>query len=118
MVRYEYITLTIIQRKISECFATENGTQTFNKSAQTIKFTELFEEYINCANTTESKDVCSICMDKYVTLNKYFLSISNENEKIGVCMDIVDLVSKYFELVFIFNGWIMLTFYNYFIKFL
>lgn len=79
--------------KCYECFATENGTQTFNKSAQTIKFTELFEEYTNCANTTKDSDVCSICMDKYVTLNKYFLSISNENEKIGVCMDIVDLMN-------------------------
>lgn len=96
--------------KFLECFATENGTQTFNKSAQTIKFTELFEEYTNCENTTEDSDFCSICMDKYATLNKYFLSISNENEKIGVCMDIVDLVSLYINWCLITCGKFLLLF--------
>lgn len=34
-------------------------------------------------------------MTKYVKLNSYYISISNENEKIGVCMDIVDTVSTW-----------------------
>lgn len=37
-------------------------------------------------------DDCTKCMDTYEKLQNYFLSISNENERIGVCMDIVDLV--------------------------
>jgi hypothetical protein len=31
-------------------------------------------------------------MEDYLNLDNYYTSISNENEKIGVCMDIVDVV--------------------------
>lgn len=37
--------------------------------------------------------MCPACMEDYTDLNNYYYSISNENEKIGVCMDIVDVVS-------------------------
>lgn len=49
---------------------------------------------MNCLNGSGINEttMCSACMDSYVELNDFYYSISNENEKIGVCMDIVDQV--------------------------
>lgn len=33
-------------------------------------------------------------MDAYVDLDHFYTGISNENEKIGVCMDLVDLMNS------------------------
>lgn len=83
---------------VLECFNFENGEMTNNLSSQTVKFLTYYNETMNCINTTGLQSnitsVCNNCMQKYITLDEYYQSISNENEQIGVCMDIVDLVQQ------------------------
>lgn len=78
-----------------ECFKIVNSSLTKNLSVETITFNNLFENLTTCINRTDVNDtaLCSICLDDYNNLNDYYISISNENEKIGVCMDIVDMVN-------------------------
>lgn len=78
-----------------ECFDVQNNTLTSNKSKETIRFRELHDNLMICLNKSSVNEttMCPLCMDSYVELNDYYNSISNENEKIGVCMDIVDQVS-------------------------
>ncbi|XP_049822003.1 osteopetrosis-associated transmembrane protein 1 isoform X2 [Aethina tumida] len=84
--------------KCYECFNFENGEMTNNLSSQTVKFLTYYNETMNCINTTGLQSnitsVCNNCMQKYITLDEYYQSISNENEQIGVCMDIVDLMNN------------------------
>ncbi|KAL1491304.1 hypothetical protein ABEB36_011921 [Hypothenemus hampei] len=75
--------------KCYECFQIVNGTQTDSVSNETIQFSSLYNDFYKCLNNT-SDNQCSECSLKYDALQNYFFSISNENEKIGVCMDIVD----------------------------
>ncbi|XP_066138809.1 osteopetrosis-associated transmembrane protein 1 [Euwallacea fornicatus] len=80
--------------KCYECFKIINGTQTANISKETIMFINYYENYTDCVGNAKLTDVCSLCMDKYVQLQDYFFSISNGNDKIGVCMDIVDMMNN------------------------
>jgi hypothetical protein len=80
--------------KCYECYKFENGTLTPNKSIQTTTFNKYHEKYTHCINqrTINDTTICKTCMEDYLNLDNYYTSISNENEKIGVCMDIVDVV--------------------------
>ncbi|CAG9771271.1 unnamed protein product [Ceutorhynchus assimilis] len=80
--------------KCYECFELKNGTITPYISNQTVTFLELFSNFSSCQNNTEDEAICAICDDEYQVLQDYFFSISNENEKIGVCMDIVDMMNS------------------------
>lgn len=64
------------------------------KSKETIQFEELHSSLMTCLNASgiNATTMCTLCMDSYEQLNNFYYSISNENEKIGVCMDIVDQV--------------------------
>lgn len=74
-----------------------SGALSPNKSHETIQFNEYFDNLMTCVNRTDinNETLCPSCMSDYIKLNEYYLSISNENEKIGVCMDIVDVVSVF-----------------------
>lgn len=69
----------------------QNGTQTLNKSSTFDHFQYLHKNFQECQNKTK-EDLCPTCMNDYVILNNYFTQISNVNEKISYCMDIVDIV--------------------------
>lgn len=64
-------------------------------SNQTMQFNELYAVLMECINGSNVNEttMCPKCMDYYVNLSGFYNTISNENEKIGMCMDIVDLVS-------------------------
>lgn len=81
--------------KCYECFTIVNGTLTNTPSQQTITFNKLFANLSSCINETDvnSTNVCSKCFDEYKNLDNYYRSITDENEKIGVCMDIVDVMN-------------------------
>ncbi|KAF5294162.1 hypothetical protein FQR65_LT10873 [Abscondita terminalis] len=81
--------------KCYECFANVNGSLTNTSSEETIKFNNIFTNLTVCLNRTDvnSSNVCSACFDDYNKLDKYYRSITDENEKIGVCMDIVDVMN-------------------------
>jgi hypothetical protein len=81
--------------KCYECYKFENGTLTPNKSIQTTTFNKYHEKYTHCINqrTINDTTICKTCMEDYLNLDNYYTSISNENEKIGVCMDIVDVMN-------------------------
>lgn len=91
------INLLISHIYIIECFETENGTLTPTISKETKIFNDHFQKYNKCLHYVSENDICKMCLNNYTQLYNYYASISNENEKIGVCMDIVDLVycSKY-----------------------
>lgn len=78
----------------SECFTFENGSLTRNLSKETLTFNKLLDDLKQCINRSDVNmtTMCAKCLDTYVVMSSYYDSISNENEKIGVCMDIVDLV--------------------------
>lgn len=61
-------------------------------SNKTLQFQTYYEDFTNCTSNYVD-DFCSGCMKDYVKLDNYYKTISNINEKIGVCMDIVDIVS-------------------------
>ncbi|KAF2895387.1 hypothetical protein ILUMI_10782 [Ignelater luminosus] len=81
--------------KCYECFQTINGELTNKPSTETTTFFDLHKNWTDCRDKNDANDtiLCSVCMNAYVKLNSYYLSISNENEKIGVCMDIVDAMN-------------------------
>lgn len=61
-------------------------------------FNILLNGTLSCINdhnetTNNQTFFCSECISEYLGLNSYYKSISDVNDKIGVCMDIVDLVS-------------------------
>lgn len=85
-----------------ECFTTtKSGSQTTKPSKEAVEFRKLYENFTECLVATTDDFVCAICIDTYVLLQNYFLSISNENEKIGSCMDIVDLVRFILHNIFL-----------------
>lgn len=75
-----------------------NGTLSRKISNETIRFEELHTDLMRCLNGSGINEttMCSLCITSYNALNNYYYSISNENEKIGVCMDIVDQVISLF----------------------
>ncbi|XP_057653096.1 osteopetrosis-associated transmembrane protein 1 [Diorhabda carinulata] len=73
--------------KCEECYDKKNGNMTIAD-----EFGEYFNNFINCVNKTKD-DLCSVCMKYYVQLDHYFRSVSDVNDKIGVCMDIVDVMN-------------------------
>lgn len=77
--------------KCYECYDAndQNKTEVSNK---TKTFKKFYEIYNNCVKQNDD-DTCTNCMASYVDLQDYYLSITNENEKIGGCMDIVDLMN-------------------------
>lgn len=81
--------------KCYECFVIDNGQQTANFSIITTTFKKYHGDYTDCVKHNELDEVCNNCLTLYQQLESYFLSISNEKEKIGVCMDIVDAVSDF-----------------------
>lgn len=62
---------------------------------------------MTCVNRTDvnNETLCPDCMKDYDKLNDYYKSISNEDEKIGVCMDIVDVVNLIFGLFYNKNNY-------------
>lgn len=82
------------EAKCYECFEIVNGSLTRNKSNRTKEFNIRYYALKECINSTSNKTVCTDCMDDYLHLNVYYQSISNVNDKIGVCMDMVDLMNN------------------------
>ncbi|XP_017784680.1 PREDICTED: osteopetrosis-associated transmembrane protein 1 isoform X2 [Nicrophorus vespilloides] len=82
--------------KCYECFVMINDTITNMPSEETTKFNILLNDTSNCMQATYQDEniMCFTCMDVYLALNEYYISISNINEKIGMCMDIVDLMNN------------------------
>ncbi|KAK9752169.1 Osteopetrosis-associated transmembrane protein 1 precursor [Popillia japonica] len=83
--------------KCDECFIIDNGTLTPQPSNQTLKFYELYEKTALCIKTelmvNDTKSMCEKCITLYIELNDYYDSISNINQEIANCMDIVDLMN-------------------------
>nr|XP_023017999.1 osteopetrosis-associated transmembrane protein 1 [Leptinotarsa decemlineata] len=80
--------------KCYECYRIENGTQSKVISNETIQFQEHYTNFMVCVNQTLKKDdLCGKCMQKYIVLSNFYNSISNNNEKIGLCMDLVDIMN-------------------------
>lgn len=73
----------------------DNGTLTNVSSVETTTFNDLFNKLKSCINSSEVNvtTVCEKCSRQYDELNKYYIGISNENERIGMCMDIVDVMN-------------------------
>nr|XP_022903279.1 uncharacterized protein LOC111415691 [Onthophagus taurus] len=78
--------------KCYECYEVINSVLTHNLSQETIEFLKLYNRTQKCIGKYP-KTMCDFCMDPYLKLNNYYYSISNENDKIGMCMDIVDLMN-------------------------
>lgn len=70
-----------------------NGLPTTNKSDTFKHFKSLHKIFQDCISMTVEKDLCPSCMDNYNALSNYYTKISNVNERIGYCIDIVDVVS-------------------------
>ncbi|XP_045472844.1 osteopetrosis-associated transmembrane protein 1 [Harmonia axyridis] len=82
--------------KCNECFKFENRSLTPNISKETLQFEQYYIDLVKCINGTHrnnSEEICHDCSNNYEQLNTFYISISNENEKIGVCMDIVDIMN-------------------------
>lgn len=84
--------------KCYECFEIVNNTLTNNISEETLMFNILLNGTLSCINdhnetTNNQTFFCSECISEYLGLNSYYKSISDVNDKIGVCMDIVDLMN-------------------------
>lgn len=65
------------------------------QSNTTIKFYDLYQNAAECIKKESIRNgtgICKNCMDVYIELSDYYESISDENEEIAMCMDIVDLV--------------------------
>ncbi|XP_044268409.1 osteopetrosis-associated transmembrane protein 1-like [Tribolium madens] len=81
--------------KCYECFQVVDGKLTPNKSLQTIAFNKYYETFMQCINhSVNDTTLCPTCIKDYLDLDNYYRSISNENEKIGGCMDMVDLINN------------------------
>lgn len=78
-----------------ECFESADTIEEDKQTNKTITFLNFYHDFENCvvSNTVENQ-LCHNCMDYYVALDTYYKQISNINEEIGSCIDIVDIVSK------------------------
>lgn len=72
----------------------ENGKQTPTKSEIAKTFLEYYGSFHDCTLKEHAETVCNKCMDDYVVLSNFYESISNANERIGICIDLDDLVRK------------------------
>lgn len=85
--------------KCYECFEIINGSLTHNLSQEAVIFNDHYSETWNCINTTvgtnegEKFKYCTNCLQSYLKLNDYYYNISNINENIASCMDMVDLMN-------------------------
>ncbi|KAF7281440.1 hypothetical protein GWI33_004766 [Rhynchophorus ferrugineus] len=79
--------------KCNECFEIKNDKLTPNISKETKLFNDFYQKYNRCIHNVPEKNICKYCLNNYTQLYNYYSSISNENEKIGVCMDMVDLMN-------------------------
>ncbi|KAG5897511.1 hypothetical protein JTB14_030009 [Gonioctena quinquepunctata] len=80
--------------KCYECYLVENGTQSKVTSNETVQFQDYYKHFKECVNRTQEMDLlCKNCMKQYEVLNNYYSSISKFNEKIGLCMDLVDIMN-------------------------
>ncbi|XP_044752391.1 osteopetrosis-associated transmembrane protein 1 [Coccinella septempunctata] len=82
--------------KCNDCFKFENSNLTPKISNKTLQFDQYYVDLVKCINGTQtnsSKEICQKCLQNYMYLNSFYVSISNENDKIGVCMDIVDIMN-------------------------
>lgn len=83
--------------KCYECFVVNNNSLTPNRSANALMFDSLYQKTQECINDYfyyNVSEMCKTCMDTYMKLSDFYKSISNENENIGMCMDIVDLMNN------------------------
>ncbi|CAH1117921.1 unnamed protein product [Phaedon cochleariae] len=80
--------------KCHECFVFENGQHTRKQSNETVQFLKYYNIFMSCVNDTKDADtLCPDCMNNYILLRDYYSSISKYNEKIGLCMDLVDIMN-------------------------
>lgn len=79
---------------ILECYVVENGIQTATESEIAKTFHKYYDDFNTCTQNADAETLCNSCTDDYVILKNFFESISNANERIGVCIDLEDLVSK------------------------
>ncbi|XP_018563203.1 uncharacterized protein LOC108904958 [Anoplophora glabripennis] len=79
--------------KCYECYVVENGTQTRTESKMAKTFHNYYNSFSNCTVNTDAEALCSHCMDDYIILSNFYGSISNANERIGVCIDLEDLMN-------------------------
>uniref|UniRef100_A0A6P7GW24 Osteopetrosis-associated transmembrane protein 1 n=1 Tax=Diabrotica virgifera virgifera TaxID=50390 RepID=A0A6P7GW24_DIAVI len=81
--------------KCDECYEQANNNGNPKISNETKEFRKYYNNFIRCRNnkSIQDADLCSTCMNDYVKLDHYYKSISNINDKIGMCMDIVDLMN-------------------------
>lgn len=74
----------------------KNGTQSFNKSDTFNHFQDLYKIFQECVNKATQEELCPYCMKDYTTLSNYYTKISDVNEKISYCIDMVDIVWLFF----------------------
>ncbi|GJQ86183.1 hypothetical protein Trydic_g12453 [Trypoxylus dichotomus] len=82
--------------KCNECFVVNNGTITPQPANITTKFYELYKNVASCIEgeaPQNSTQMCQKCLDVYMELSNYYDSVSDINEEIANCMDIVDLMN-------------------------
>ncbi|XP_050309889.1 osteopetrosis-associated transmembrane protein 1 [Anthonomus grandis grandis] len=78
--------------KCNDCFVTEKGFLTERPSNVSKQFKEYYHTFESCINSSAYE--CSECLNSYTNLQNYFLSFSSESEKIGTCMDLVDMMNN------------------------
>lgn len=83
---------------VTDCYLLENGTQSLNKSDTFNHFQNLYKNFQECVNKANQDELCPFCMKDYTTLSSYYTEISNVNEKISYCIDMVDVVCEVFFL--------------------
>ncbi|KRT83243.1 hypothetical protein AMK59_3808, partial [Oryctes borbonicus] len=82
--------------KCNECFVVNNGTITPEPANITIQFYKLYKNVVSCIDrksTQNDTGICRTCLDLYMELSDYYNSVSDINEEIANCMDIVDLMN-------------------------
>lgn len=77
---------------VLDCYLMENGTQSLNKSDTFNHFQDLYSKFQECVNKANQEELCPFCMQDYTTLSSYYTKISDVNEKISYCIDMVDIV--------------------------
>lgn len=76
-----------------DCYLIENGTQISKRTETFDHFETLYKKFQDCLGNKQ-EDLCPSCMNDYLTLSEYYTKISDVNEKISFCIDIVDIVSN------------------------
>ncbi|CAH1997444.1 unnamed protein product [Acanthoscelides obtectus] len=79
--------------KCNECYEDESES-VVSTSNTTTQFIVYYNHFMNCINKSKIEELCLQCMGDYITLDSYYAKISNINDNIGMCMDIVDLMNN------------------------